>query len=57
MAHKLGLQGPRGVSTPLYHRLIVKINQICEVRFYSCTCLVEYYLNSDALYSLLLHLA
>ena len=37
-AHKPGLRGPRGVSTPLYHRLSVQISLICRVCFYSCTC-------------------
>ena len=36
MAHRPGLRGPRGVSTPLYHKLSMQISRICRVCFHTC---------------------
>ena len=41
-AHKLGLQGPKGLSSPLHLRLSLQINQLFKVLFYSLVYGQEY---------------
>ena len=54
-AHKLGLQEPKGVSTPLHRRLRLQISRLFKVCFYSRVYRQEYCLILVHLISLLLH--
>ena len=54
-AHKPGLQGPRGVFTPLHRRLRLQISRLFRVCFYSCSYRQEYCLILVHLIPLLLH--
>ena len=54
-AHKLGLQGPRDVSTSLHHRLSLQISRSFRVHFYSLAYGQEYYLILVHLIPLLLN--
>ena len=55
-AHRPGLRGPRGVSTPLHLRLSLQINRLFNVPFYSIAYRQEYYLIPVHLIHSLLHL-
>ena len=55
-AHRPGLQVPKGVSTPLHHRLRLQISKLYRVCFYSRAYEQEYYLILVHLIHLLLHI-
>ena len=54
-AYKTGLQGPRGVSTPLHLKLSLQISRSFRVHFYSFAYGKEYYLIMVHLIHSLLH--
>ena len=44
-AHKPGIRGPRGVSTPLYHKLSMQISRLCRVHFHTCICCLMHHVH------------
>ena len=44
-AYRPGLWGPRGVSTPLYHKLGVQISRLCRVHFHTCICCLMHHVH------------
>ena len=54
-AHRLGLQGPKGVSTPSHLRLSLQISPLFKVHFYSLAYGQEYCLILVHLIHSLLH--
>ena len=54
-AHRPGLRGPKGVSTPLHLRPSLQISRSFRVHFYSFSYRKEYFLISVHLIHSLLH--